>query len=94
MEFNEIDFEQEKRFDDCRDIRPLPFDFYLSNYNLIIEFDGRQHFEEFGFGNHMVTVKHDKIKNQYCQSHGIDLIRIPYWEGDNIENIIQNKLNL
>lgn len=94
LEFNSIEFVQEKRFDDCRDIKPLPFDFYLPNSNLIIEFDGKHHFEEIVFSNHETTKKHDEIKNQYCQSHNIDLLRIPYWEGNNIENIIADKLNL
>lgn len=94
LEFNNIEFIQEKRFNDCRDIKPLPFDFYLPQYNLIIEFDGKHHFEDTGFCNHEITKKHDEIKNQYCQSHNIDLLRIPYWEGNNIENIISDKLNL
>jgi very-short-patch-repair endonuclease len=94
LEHNNVKFVQEKRFDDCRDVKPLPFDFYLPENNLIIEFDGKHHYEETGLGNHEITKKHDKIKNQYCQSHNIDLLRIPYWEKHNIENIIINKLNL
>lgn len=94
LESNTINFIQEKRFDDCRDNRTLPFDFYLPEYNLIIEFDGRHHFEEKGRGNHEVTAKHDEIKNQYCKNKNISLLRIPYWEGDNIEAIIAKQLNL
>lgn len=94
LDANNIKFEQEKRFDDCRDSKPLPFDFYLPENNLIIEFDGKHHYEETGRGNHEITKKHDEIKNQYCQSHNIDLLRIPYWEGNNINKIISNKLNL
>ena len=94
MELNKIEFIQEKRFVDCRDKKPLPFDFYLPQYNLIIEFDGRHHFEEKGRGNHEITVKHDEIKNQYCKDNDINLLRIPYWEGSNIENIISTQLNL
>lgn len=91
---NEIDFEQEKTFDDCRDINRLPFDFYLPKYNLIIEFDGQHHFHEIGFGNHESTKRHDKIKNQYCKDNNIGLLRIPYWEGNDIEKIISKQLNL
>lgn len=94
LEYNNIEFIQEKRFVDCRDIKPLPFDFYLPKYNLIIEFDGQHHFEEVGFANHEITKRHDAVKDQYCQSHNIDLLRIPYWEGSNIENIIVDKLSL
>lgn len=89
-----IDFEQEKRFVDCRDIKPLPFDFYLPSYNLIIEFDGQHHFYEIGFKNCEITKIHDDIKNKYCNMNNIDILRIPYWEGKNIESIISKKLNL
>ena len=71
----------------------MPFDFYLPNYNLCIEFDGAQHYRPvFGEHNFEQTQKHDKIKNEYCESHNIELLRIPYWEGSNSENIIKNKL--
>lgn len=94
LELNKIEFIQEKRFNDCRDKRSLPFDFYLPQYNLIIEFDGKQHFEDVGYGNYEITKKHDEIKNQYCKDKNIDMLRIPYWEGNDIENIISKQLNL
>lgn len=95
LELNNIEFVQEKRFDNCRDIKPLPFDFYLPKYNLIIEFDGYHHYHNNTlWGNKEYTQKHDEIKNQYCKSNNIDLLRIPYWEGSNVENIISAKLNL
>lgn len=94
LEANGVEYVQEKRFEDCRDVKPLPFDFYLPQYNLIIEFDGLHHYEENGFKNHQSTKKHDEIKNQYCQSHNIDLLRIPYWDGNLIEQIICDKLGL
>lgn len=93
LELNKIDFVQEKRFPDCRDKKPLPFDFYLPKYNLILEFDGQQHYEpKFGKKSYLKTVEHDKIKDEYCKSHGIYLLRIPYWDGNNIEEIITNEL--
>ena len=94
LEINKIEFIPEKRFNDCRDKKPLPFDFYLPQYNLIIEFDGKQHFEDIGYGNYEITKEHDEIKNQYCKDKNINLLRIPYWEGNNIENIISKQLNL
>ena len=87
-----IQYETEKRFDDCRDIKPLPFDFYIPSYNLIIEFDGQNHFYEV-FPTHEKTVAHDKIKNEYCEKNGINILRIPYWDGHNIKEIISNKIN-
>jgi len=34
----------------------------------------------------------DQIKNQYCQTNDIKLIRIPYTEINNVENILDNFL--
>lgn len=94
LDINNILFEQEKTFEDCVDKKRLPFDFYLPEYNLIIEFDGQHHFYEVGFGNYESTKRHDEIKNEYCKLHNIDILRIPYWEGRNINDIISKQLNL
>ena len=77
---NNIPFEQEKRFKDCKDTFSLPFDFYIEN-KYLIEFDGKQHFYSnsyFGEQSFKQTKKHDIIKNQYCKANHIPLIRIPY----------------
>lgn len=95
LEFYGINFEQEKRFDDCRDVKPLPFDFYLPNYNMIIEFDGQHHFEEtHNRADYETTKRHDAIKNKYCEDNNINLLRIPYWDGSKIEEILTKELNL
>lgn len=92
---NDIEYDFQHHFDDCRDTKTLPFDFYLEQLNAIIEFDGRQHFEPiFGQESLESTQKHDKIKNQYCKDNDIKLIRIPYWESQNIAQIISNELNI
>lgn len=86
-------FIHQYKFDDCRDKRPLPFDFYLPDYNLCIEFDGEQHYKpKFGEYSFIQTQKHDQIKNEYCKLHNINLLRIPYLEGSNTEQIIKNNL--
>jgi len=102
LDKNNIKYIEQYSFDDCKDIFTLPFDFYLPDYNLCIEFDGEGHYDlqfytgrckdkaEFKYNK---TQMHDKIKNEYCQDHNIELLRIPYWEKDNIEQIITDKLN-
>ncbi len=82
LEKKQVKFEQQKRFDDCRDKRSLPFDFFLPQENKCIEYDGEQHYVpkkrfggEVGFEN---TKKHDQIKNEYCKINNIPLLRIPY----------------
>lgn len=88
LQQNSINFERQKRFDSCRDERPLPFDFYLSNYNTLIEYDGEQHF---GLGRmwgekdyYNILKRHDIIKNDWCKKNSIFLIRIPYTHYKNL----------
>ena len=94
LEANHIPFKHQKWFSDCRDRNPLPFDFYLPEHNTIIEFDGRQHFEEVKFFSYSLEMvqKHDTIKNNYCMENNIYLIRIPYWDYSKIEEILNNKV--
>lgn len=67
------------------------FDFAVFNDSgelvRLVEFDGIQHYEEIKFfhkRNLLQTQEADKIKNEYALSHNIPLVRIPYWERDNI----------
>lgn len=100
LKANNISFISQYRFDDCRDIKPLPFDFYIEKYNLCIEYDGEQHYDSYFYDTRFdnsqemfeKTKLHDKIKDEYCKSHGINLLRIPYWEKENIETLILNKI--
>lgn len=70
----------------------LPFDFYLPDYNLCIEFNGIQHYravEYFGgVKKFKAQQKNDKIKKKYCDDNNISLIIIRYNE------IIEHKLKL
>lgn len=94
LENNNIPYESEKTFSDCRDKICLPFDFYIQKYNKIIEYDGIQHFkpiEYFGGEKAFKTQqKHDKIKDDFCKENGISLLRIPYYKYNNIEEELNN----
>lgn len=93
LDLHKIKYEQEKRFSDCRDKKTLPFDFYLPANNMCIEFDGQQHYQnKYGLDSLKITQYHDKIKNDYCKSVGIKLLRIPYWEGSKINDILQKEI--
>ncbi len=96
LEKHKIKFVFQKWFSDCRDTNPLPFDFYLPNDNIIIEFDGRQHFGETNYFTYSfeTTKYHDEIKNNYCKANGIYLIRIPCWNIEKIEQILDKELIL
>lgn len=71
---------REKTFDDC--ISPkgykLKFDFYVNEYNLLIETDGEQHYNK----NHRYysdySIKCDRIKDNWASSNGYTLIRLRY----------------
>jgi very-short-patch-repair endonuclease len=83
---NNIEYLKEKRFKDCLKHKPLPFDFYLPEYNLVIEVDGSHHFHVINF--HKTEQRNeekfeerkenDEIKNKYCKESGMNLLRIPY----------------
>ena len=84
LKLRDIIFEQQKRFSDCRNILPLPFDFYLPEYNMCIEYQGIQHYKPRSiFGGEKEfnkTKKRDLIKVNYCEENGITLIKIKYSE--------------
>ena len=93
LEDNDIEYEQEHRFDDCRFKYPLIFDFYIPKLNTVIEFDGIQHFEcveHFGGAETLnVTRKRDSIKNEYINKSNMRMVRLNYKEID----MINDKLN-
>lgn len=82
LEEKSIKFETEYRFNDCKYKLPLPFDFYLPDYNILIEYDGKQHFEIINFfgGKKRLIEQNikDNIKTEYCKNNNIKLIRIKY----------------
>ena len=100
LEDNNILFKREYSFDGLVGIggNLLRFDFALFNNkkNLIclIEYDGEFHFKKFYEDQNYETIQiHDKRKNRYCKDNDIPLLRIPYWEFDNIEDILINELS-
>ena len=91
---NEIMYEFQKRFDDCKDQRTLPFDFYLPKYNLCIEYQGSQHYmptRRFGDDKKLIyRQNHDSIKREYCKVKGINLLEIPYTKFNHITEILSD----
>ena len=89
----------QKRFTDCRDIYTLPFDFYIPELNICIEYQGEQHYKPVNFGgindeeaydNFLKIQHHDEIKRNYCINNNITLICIPYWE--NVSEFLNKNL--
>ena len=85
-----IRFIPQKRFDDCiypKTNRQLIFDFYLPECNLLIEYDGEQHFhivkdDRYGFEELKLR---DEYKNNWCKLNEIPLVRIPYTDLNKID---------
>jgi Zn finger protein HypA/HybF involved in hydrogenase expression len=103
LECNNFNFSPQYTYDDLIGIggRLLKFDFaildYKNNVKLLIEYDGIQHFE--WIKGMMVKKdferlqKHDKMKDNYCKINNILLLRIPFWEFEKIEEILDKQLN-
>ena len=96
-----IDFKEQFKIKECRNIRPLPFDFaILKGERLIalIEYDGLQHFQKkFNVDdtNFNEQLKRDKIKDDYCKRNNIPLIRIKYkrcYYKSELKTYIRNEL--
>lgn len=87
-------------FDDLKGVGGslLRFDFAvldeLNNLKLLIEYDGEFHFnKQYDADGFEILQAHDKLKNDYCKNKNIKLIRIPYWEFENIEKILKGELD-
>jgi hypothetical protein len=93
LDKNNISYYRQHKFDDCKNIFQLPFDFYIPRLRLCIEFDGKQHYEPmslFGGIEAFEGLKiNDNIKNEYCEDNYIDLVRIKYDQLDNIESYLK-----
>lgn len=93
---NNIENIPQYKFDNCKNINKLPFDFAIFKGNALyclLEYHGIQHYEKidwfenekYGFDYRQ---KNDLIKKEYCENNSIKLIIIPYWEKDKINEIL------
>lgn len=90
LDKNNISYYRQHKFTDCKNIFELPFDFYIPSIRTLIEFDGKQHYEPSEFFGGLDAFKklqlNDKIKNDYCEDNYIELVRIKYYQLENIES--------
>lgn len=90
-------FRQNKEFNDLKDKKKLSYDFYLQKENVLIEFNGKQHYQfhnlfQKNYHNFLVQKHHDWLKRKYARDNKMKLIIIPYWEIDNIEKILKEEI--
>ena len=105
LESNNIPYIIHKTYSELLGIggKKLSFDFYLPDYNLLIEYQGQQHEKPTTFGNMNVDEaqkqfktqqEHDKRKRDYAKQHGIKLLEIWYYDYNDISKILDDKLNI
>lgn len=99
LQENNIKFEHQYEFPELLGLGGgrLKFDFAVFNKGNIrtfmMEYDGEFHYKKFYENDgYEILKKHDERKNEYCEQNNIPLVRIPYWEFDNIEEILKKEL--
>ena len=89
---NNITFEPQKKFSELRNILPLSYDFYLPDYNLLIEYQGQFH-----DGTTSMVDKdkyferqkiNDNLKKDYAKNNNYNLLEIWYYDFDKIDSLI------
>lgn len=90
-----VKFETQKRLDG---IKKAPFDFYLPDYNLLIEFQGRQHFEpveKFGGKKQLIIQQEiDSRKKEIAEQQGYKIFYLTYKQMSLIEDLLVPRLSL
>jgi Zn finger protein HypA/HybF involved in hydrogenase expression len=99
---NSIHFISQKRFPKCKNPKTnyeLKYDFYIPSKNMLIEYDGEQHFKIGRLGSYIQTKKEldniqyrDQIKTTYATKNNIFLLRIKYTDFFNINLILSKNL--
>ena len=100
-----VDYFRNKTFDGLKDKKLLSYDFYLPKYNLLIEYNGEQHYMvktyfheknislEEAEENFKIQQKHDQMKFDFAKNNNINLLIISYKQKKNISNILKEALN-
>ena len=100
LDLHNIPYTPQYTFDGCSDVRPLKFDFYIPSLNACIEYDGQQHFHPVPFGDmseddamksFAKLIEHDRLKDEFCKSNNIKMIRIPYTKYKDIDTILEKQ---
>jgi hypothetical protein len=91
-----IKYTRNKIFKTLRYKSYLKPDFYLNDLNLLIEYDGEYHYKAIRGSTQEIKQKRfedcqrrDKIKNEWAKANNIPLLRLPYWDFDRIEELIE-----
>jgi hypothetical protein len=98
----DVDYLYDETYWDVRDTKLLRWDFILNHKHdnpMVIEYDGGYHYKPIRRGNmtdeeaeeHFKNnQRRDKIKDDHCANNSIPMLRIPYWDKDNIESLVMD----
>ena len=94
---NNVNYVMQKTFPDCKNIKKLPYDLYLPQQNMLIEYNGIQHYEHRDYmhrNGHTLEKqqRYDLIKKQYAINNGYRFLVIKYNENENVEQILEREL--
>lgn len=96
LNFLKLTFKKQKKFPGMKNEKELKCDFFIPKLNLIIEFDGHQHYYPVdyfkGFKSFKKTIKCDWLKNRYALKNRINILRIPFYKYENIEKLIDDSI--
>ena len=97
LKMNSIRFETQKTFNNCKNQLLLKFDFYLPDYQAVIEYNGIQHYKAIDFFGGEERFEQQKlidaIKKDWCYKNNIIFVEIPYEDYKKIDfNYLINKI--
>jgi len=80
---NNIIYVQQKKFSDLVYKKQLSYDFFLPDYNILVEYNGIQHYRNVPLlqwsNDKLETIKkRDALKREYAKEKGLRLIVVPY----------------
>lgn len=95
LQENSVEYKTQYRF---KELKELSFDFYIPAQNLLIEFQGEQHYKPIphfgGIDKFKKQQENDEKKRQFCSKHQINLLEIPYTDLKNISFLLKGALQL
>jgi hypothetical protein len=107
LEKNKINYTFQHWFVDCRSKigkrQVLKFDFFIPSKNLLIEYNGKQHYKSNSFvnGQHHISEeefldikRRDEIKKNYASRNKINLLIIKYTHLNKINEILKKQLTI
>jgi very-short-patch-repair endonuclease len=98
---NNIDYLPQKKFDDLKKISNLIYDYYLADYNMLIEVQGGYHTRKSGHSNAdkilETNIENDSIKRNYAIKNGYRFFAYDaekYRTYNQVANLLANELQL